>query len=132
MPLSFDDWREIQKFVNSRLGEQGQGFVQGKVVKNDTVNRLVWIRELGDQPIPLISFDYQVSYYYDAPTGVQGNPGDPVNSKTTLKQTPAYSKDVKVLTPRVGDLVLVALHFGSVRLPKCLGVIKSKKYVGGP
>ena len=45
MPLTYDDWREIQKFVNSLLGQQGEYFVQGLVVKNDVKKKLIWLKE---------------------------------------------------------------------------------------
>lgn len=116
--LDFNDWHEIEKYVEKRLAAQGESFVQGTVVKSDQVNHLVWLREFGDQPIPLFGFDYQVKYSYTDAT-----------NKTVIKKTAAYSKDVEILTPKVGDIVLVALQLGSRRLPKCIGVIKSKNYV---
>lgn len=129
--ITQDDWREIQRYVNRVLSQQGQSFVQGVVVKSDPKNNLVWLAEFGDQPIPLISFDYQVKYYYNEPTGNTTAVGTAVGSAMKTRKTQAYSKDVEVLCPRVGDMVLVAQHMGSRRLPKCLGVIKSKKYVTG-
>lgn len=118
MALNHNDWREIQKFVNGLLAQQGQAFTQGKVVKNDPVKKLVWLKEFGDTPIPLIGFDYQVKYFYEDMTG-----------KTKTRKTVAGSKEVEILVPKIGDTVLVARHMGSRRLPKCLGVIKSKGYV---
>lgn len=118
MALNNTDWREIQKFVVSLLAQQGEYFTQGVVVKNDQVKKLVWLKEFGDQPIPLIAFDYQVKYYYRDGAG-----------NMVPKKTPAHTKDVEILVPRVGDMVLVARHMGSRRLPKCLGVIKSTGYV---
>lgn len=118
MPLDFNDWREIQKLVGRMLAEKGEYFIQGIVIKNDETNKLVWLKELGDQPIPIIAFDYRVTYYYDTA------------GQTTKKKTTPYSREVEVLVPQVGDMVLVAKYFGSRRLPKCLGVIKSKDYLG--
>jgi hypothetical protein len=118
MSLDKNDWREIMSFVEKRMASLGESFIQGKVVKNDTINKLVWLKELGDQPIPLVGFDYQVKYNYVNSSG-----------QTVIKKTTAHSGDVEMLTPRVGDIVLVALHLGSRRLPKCLGVIKSTNYV---
>ena len=31
--------------------------------------------------------------------------------------------------PKKGDLVLVAQHYGTSRLPKCLGIIQGKKFI---
>lgn len=127
--ITNDDWREIQKYVERRLAESGEPFVQGVVVKNDPIKKLVWLKEFGDQPIPCISFDYQVKYYYREPYGNTTAVGNAVNSRISTRKTKPYSKEVEILVPRVGDIVLVAQHLGSRRLPKCLGVIKSKNYV---
>lgn len=131
MALSQSDWREIQKMVGRMVGQIGQAFVQGEVVKSDPTKKLVWLKEFGDQPIPLIAFDYQVKYYYNEPFGNTTAVGNPVNTRMKTKKTQAYSKEVEVLCPKPGDIVLVAQHMGSRRLPKCLGVIKSKNYVTG-
>lgn len=105
-------------FVNKRVSQVGEPFVQGKVIRVDTARKVVFLREFGSIPIPLVGFDYQVKYNFKEPSG-----------SVTIKKTKAYSGDVEILTPRVGDTVLVARHFGSSHLPKCLGVIKSKRYV---
>lgn len=118
MTLTHSDWREIQKEVNRLIAQVGEPFVQGEVVKNDQANRLVWLKEFGDQPIPMISFDYQVKYYYQNPAG-----------NMVPRTTKAHTKEVEILVPRIGEIVLVARHMGSRRLPKCLGVIKSTDYV---
>lgn len=118
MPLTNDDWRAIEDHVSKMLTGIGEPFIQGKVVKNDPLRKLVWLKEFGDTPVPVIGFDYQVKYYIKEADGT-----------TTVKKTPSYSKDVEILIPKVGEIVLVAQHFGSRRLPKCLGVIKSKNFI---
>ena len=118
MAFSQSEWNAIEQLVNRMLTSVGEPFIQGKVVKNDPVRKLVWLKEFGDTPIPLIAFDYQVKYYDQDSLGV-----------TRVKKTPAYSKDVDILVPKVGQTVLVAQHFGTQRLPKCLGVIKSRNFV---
>jgi hypothetical protein len=118
MPLSHDDWREIQRLITSMVSQQGETFTQGKVVKSDQQKKLVWLKEFGDQPIPCIAFDYSVKYYYEDASG-----------NLIPRKTNAYSKEVEMLVPRVGEIVLVARHMGSRRLPKCLGVIQSTGYV---
>jgi hypothetical protein len=123
--IDHNDWREIQNFVSRLLGEQGEPFTQGVVVKNDVVNKLVWLKEFGDQPIPLIAFDYQVKYKFQNSVGLTYE--NPIG-QTVIEKTQPYTKDVEILTPRVGDMVLVARHLGSRRLPKCLGVVKSENY----
>lgn len=112
------DWTAIQEFVNRRVSQVGEPFIQGKVVKVDALRKVVFLKEFGDTPIPIVGFDHQVKYSFKESSGA-----------TTIKKTKAYSNEVEILVPRVGDLVLIAQMFGTRRLPKCLGVIKSKRYV---
>lgn len=133
MPLSRDDVREIQRMVNTVVGQVGEPFVVGIVIDNDQVKKLVWLREFGDQPIPIIAFDYQVKYYVKQPTSnnVFGAAFGALSIKTAIipRFTKAYSNEVEILVPQVGDTVLVARHLGSDRLPKCLGVVKGTDYI---
>lgn len=129
MPLTHDDWREIQSFVNRAITQRGEPFVQGVVVKSDPVKMLVWLKEFGDQPIPVVAFDYEVKYFYNETYGNTQAVGAPVQTRLKSRKTNTAAKEVKVLCPKKGDVVLVARHLGSRRLPKCLGVIKSKGYV---
>lgn len=108
----------IEEFVNRMLSKIGSPFIQAKVIKSDSSRKVVWVRELGSIPVPLIAFDYQVKYSYREASGT-----------LQIQKTKAYSEEVDVLTPRVGDTVLIAQHFGASRLPKCLGVIKSRNYI---
>jgi hypothetical protein len=118
MAISNSEWQAIQDFVNGMLSKVGSPFVQGKVIKSDPIRKVVFLKEFGSTPIPIIGFDYQVKYSFKEPAGT-----------LTVKKTKAYTKDVEILTPQVGDIVLVAQQFGSSRLPKCLGVVKSRNYV---
>lgn len=130
MPLNNEDHKEIQRMVNRMIAQSvGEYFVQGKVIKNDPKRKLVWLKEFGDTPIPCIAFDVQVKYYYTEPHGNTTAVGTAVNSRVATRKTKAYSPEVEILVPRVGDVVLVARHLGSRRLPKCLGVIQSTNYV---
>ena len=130
MAFTHDEWREIQNMVNRALEGQGEYFVQDIVVKSDPVRKVIWTKEFGDQAIPLFTFDYQVKYYDSEVTGVNGsNSPYNVDKKKTPRKSVAYSKEVEVLVPRKGDVVLVARHMGARRLPKCLGVLKSKNFI---
>ncbi len=131
MAFSHEEWGAIQSMVNKMVAGQGEYFVQDMVVKSDPINNLIWTKEFGDQPIPLFTFDYQVKYYESETTGVTGTSPGPymVGKKLNPKKTTAYSTEVKVLVPRKGDIVLIARHMGTRRLPKCLGVLKSKNFV---
>jgi hypothetical protein len=117
MPFTHDEWHAIQVLVSKSIEEQGEYFVQDIVVKSDPVNGVIWTKEFGDQAIPLFTFDYQVKYY------------DTQGTALIPKKTTAYSKEVVPLTPRKGDVVLIARHLGARRLPKCLGVLKSKNFI---
>jgi hypothetical protein len=116
--LTNSDWRAIEEFVNRMTSKIGEPFVQAIVLKTDAARRVIFVKEFGDTPIPIIGLDYQVKYSYKEPSGA-----------TTIKKTKAHSEEVEILVPRVGETVLIAQHFGSKRLPKCLGVIKSKRFI---
>lgn len=133
MPLSRDDVRQIQEMVNRVVGQVGEPFVVGEVIDNDQTKKLVWLKELGDQPIPIIAFDYKVKYYVKQPTvnTVFGAAFGALFIKTAVipRFTKSYSNEVEILVPQIGELVLVARHLGSDRLPKCLGVVKGTDYI---
>lgn len=120
MALSFGDWDEINKVIAKAIGNVGEPFVQGTVIKSDPVKNVVFLKEFADVPIPIVAHHYQVTY----------NSRDTSGRVVRLK-TIAYSNDVTVLVPRPGDIVLVAQHLGTRALPKCLGVIQSKNYIIG-
>jgi hypothetical protein len=112
------------------LAAQGEYFVQDVVVKSEPVNNLIWTKEFGDQPIPLFTFDYQVKYYDTEVTSVTGASSPyTVQKKRAPYTTKPYSKEIQVLCPRKGDVVLIARHLGARRLPKCLGVLKSRNFI---
>lgn len=131
MPFTHDEWREIQNLIGRVVEGQGEYFVQDVVVKSDPVRKVIWTKEFGDQAIPLFAFDYQVKYFESETTGVSGTSPGPysVAKKINPKKTKPYTKEVEVLTPRKGDVVLIARHLGARRLPKCLGVLKSKNFI---
>lgn len=116
MAISNSEWREIEHLINRLLTNAGEAFVQGQVVKRDTSRKVVWLKEFGDTPIPLIAFNYTLKYYDTNELGV-------------VRVRTAKAPDIEIEVPKVGETVLIAQHFGSQRLPKCLGVIKSKKYI---
>jgi len=118
--ISQSDWAQIQEFVNKLTSQIGEPFVQGVVVKSDDVRKVVWLREFGDIPIPLVAFDFEVTYAQLTSGGA-----------TVIKKTRTGNNEAEILTPKVGDMVLVAQHFGSRHLPKCLGVIQSQGYIQG-
>jgi hypothetical protein len=113
------EWAVIRRMVESVSGKisgrRQDFFITGTVVKSDLQNNLIWIKEFGDQPIPVVGFDYDVTYYDTDNTGV-------VRKKTAR---------VKVHVPRRGETVLVARELGIQRLPRCLGVIQGQGWIQG-
>lgn len=57
------EWESIYQAINNRLSKKGEYFIASSVVKSDSFNRTVWISELGDQPIPIVDFSYEIKYY---------------------------------------------------------------------
>ncbi len=135
MALGHGEWRAIQDLVADMIEGKGEYFVQDIVVKSDPINKLVWTKEFGDQAIPLFTFDYQVKYYDSEVTGASTTGTSPgpytttVSKKRSPHKTKPYTKEVEVLVPRKGDVVLIARQLGARRLPKCLGVLKSKNFI---
>ena len=68
MALTENDFASIKTMVNDAITEQGQTFLTSQVVKNDPLRKLVWVKELGDQPIPVIDFQQMVDIYSFAAT----------------------------------------------------------------
>lgn len=120
MPLTNADWREIQKFVGKMTASGGEPFVQCKVIGIDISRNVVFAKEFGDIPIPIVAHYYQVTYSSRDASG-----------RVIRLKTQAYSKEVEILLPQIGDTILVAQHLGTRALPKCLGVIQSKDFVVG-
>lgn len=116
MAISEGEWASIRAMVN-KLTTQVAGrrgyFVTGKVIKRDDYNSLVWLAELGDQPIPVVGFDYNVKYYDTNNTGV-------VNVKNVIASP-------KV--PDIGEYVVVMLEMGAQSLPRCVGVVQGRDWV---
>jgi len=125
MAIEDAEWASItehvEKIVQQVAGRAGDHFFVDTVVKNDTANNLVWVAELGDAPVPLFTFDYDVTYYDESPRGTGLSFG-------AYKVYTKHAK-VKVKCPEVGDVVLVAREMGVNRLPRCLGVLRSQNFV---
>lgn len=110
MPINHEEWQSIDRRI-ADLARPSE-FVQGKVIKVDKKKNVVWLKECGDQPIPIYAFNYSVKYY-----DIDQNGNTRVRKAETI-----------VILPKKGDIVLIAKQFGSRRLPKCLGVLRSKDF----
>jgi len=116
MPINPGEWDSIteliERLVKKVAGRRSDYFLLARVKKRDKDKNLIWVEELGDQPIPLIAFDYEVKYYLA------------VGSTTQMKKA-----KVKVICPKIGQQVFIAREWGTDRMPRCLGVIMSKDFI---
>jgi len=123
--ISEPEWESIATLVNKLMRQKGEYFVTGKVIQRDEVKKLIWLKEFGDQAIPVVGFDYEVTYYDETPGGVVTTA---VGANADFK-TKAKKAKVKVMVPKIGQSVLVAREFGTRRLPRCLGVIQGTGWI---
>jgi len=125
MAIEDPEWESIYQFctkiVEQVAGRAGDHFFTDTVIKNDVKQNLVWVKELGDTPIPLFTFDYEAKYYDESPRGTGLSFG-------AYKVYPKFAK-VKVKCPKIGEVVLIAREMGMNRLPRCLGVLRSTGFV---
>ena len=114
MPLTDGDWKRIQNAIAGFSRTQPSDFfVQGEVVKVDSIRKVIFMAEFGDQPIPIFAFNYDVKTL-----------DTQKNGRTKVRMSIAHPR-----LPKKGAIVLVAKHMGTRRLPKCLGVLRSKNFV---
>lgn len=117
MPIMESEWLSISNLAR-KISEQVSGkrqdyFVTGKVVKVDAVHKLIYMAEFGDQAVPIVAWDYNVTYYDQTVTGA------------TVKKTTVAT----VKMPKVGDTVLVARELGTRRLPRALGILQGVNWI---
>jgi hypothetical protein len=127
--ISEPEWQSIaamvEKIIRSQVGLKSNYFTSGKVIKVDKTNKCIFLKEFGDQPIPLVFFDWQVKYYDETPNGTTSvAAGNAQPFKTRTKTVKA-----EVVMPTVGQTVLVVREMGAQRLPRCIGVIQGKKWL---
>lgn len=104
----------MRGLIERMIGHGGKNnFMTAKVIKRDVSNKLVWVKELGPQAIPLVGFDTHVKYYDTDETGQ-------VNVKNSIA-TP--------VVPDVGEAVLIVLEMGAHSLPRCLGKIQGRGWI---
>ena len=111
--ITESEWVSIRTLIESLVGKKGEYFTTGEVLKRDEDNMLVWTAEFGDQPIPLVGFDYKLKYYDTDSTGV-------VRVRTG---------QAEIQVPQVGEVVIIAREFGANRLPRCLGILKGQNWI---
>ena len=128
MPIEEAEWasisNQIELEVGRLIGRRRDYFIMAVVTDRNESDMVIWTDEFGIQPIPMFCFDYEV-IYYDQDTIAGGGPPFDENTKTI---TPKFAK-VRPLLPKVGQTVLIAREMGVDRLPRCLGVLRSKNFV---
>jgi hypothetical protein len=113
MPLHEGDFKSIRVLIEKMLGQKGEYFITGTVIKRDTAHKLIWMAEFGDQAIPLVGLNYTVKYYDTDQNGL-------VSAKQAV---------VSPVLPAIGETVLVARELGSRRLPRLLGVLQGTGWI---
>lgn len=111
--MNESDFKSVRALVEKMIGQRGEYFVTGTVIKRDTIRKLIWTPEFGDQPIPLVGLNYKVTYYDTDAAGV-------VTPKDAI---------VEPVVPEVGQTVVVARELGSRRLPRLIGVLQGTGWI---
>ncbi len=120
--LSHSVWREIREVVNK--AKPRSEVTYDVVTKRDEKNRLIWTKDFGDTPIPLVGFRWKIKYYDSETKGNTPSIGAALPSKVLPREVYA-----QVEVPRVGDTVVILRQLGVKRLPKAVGIILSTNFV---
>lgn len=131
MAIEREEWNLIREMILSLIPGRTMSFE--RVVKRDEKKLLVWTKEHGNTAIPLVDFERGFKYYDTQPTG-NVTSGQPVNTKLVKKEDLTNKNPnllTKIVTPKVGEQVIIIEPWGNLRFPVCLGVILSKgQWVG--
>lgn len=109
--LDKSDWASIYAWYAKNRAKTE--FMSSVVIKSDEINRVVYVSELFDIPIPIFGHFYDIEYFDTQPDG------------TTVKKIAT----VKPKVPQIGDIILISLQNGDLQLPKCLGILSSDNYL---
>jgi hypothetical protein len=116
MAISEQEWNSVRSVVEAvvrdLIGGRQSYFMTAPVIKRDTTNRLIWVKDLGDQPVPVVGFNYTVKYYDSDDNG-------------THPRTAVAKPDV----PKIGETVFIAFELGLQWLPRCLGVLQGNNWM---
>lgn len=108
------EWGSIASMIERVVGHGGKDhFMSATVIKRDEANGNVWVRELGNQAIPVVGFDYNVKYYDTDETGT-------VNVKHA---------QISPAVPKVGEHIFILFEMGSKSLPRCVGVVQGRNWI---
>jgi hypothetical protein len=124
MPLSSEDFASIARFVELEvgrlIGRRRDSIITARVIKADVRKRLIWVKEIPDQPIPVVAHDHDVTYFDESPRGTSGG-GTYI---TYTKQATS-----RVRCPNEGELAVITREMGSDGWPKCIGVVHGYDYI---
>jgi hypothetical protein len=119
--LSPGVWNGIAEEINR--AQSPREIVFGKVVKRDTVNKLIWLESFGNLAIPLVSFGFGFSYYDTDQLGTVNKRDDPSGTNPALQ--------TKLLVPSIGETAVILNPGGQHRFPLCVGVVRSTRFWTG-
>lgn len=102
-------WNAIADEIRRQGSSREVFFV--KVTKVDTKRKIVWADDYGSIGIPLVALSHQFDYY-------------DTNSTADVIKKPDNATDI--VTPKVGQTIVVLDPWGARRFPICIGVIQSK------
>jgi hypothetical protein len=108
MPIDEGEWTSIEALVEDAFRKRGIPVTQGIVLRSDPENRHVYVKEFGDQPIPVVNMNSQM---YVVENGL----------RRTL--------EIPVAIPKVGDTVILVVTSGLIR---CLGKIDIERQITTP
>lgn len=106
MPITDAEWASVHTLIEKKVADKGEPFVTDKVIKRDPDQRVIWTKDFGDEPIPVVAFNSFVRTFDSTASGIS------VRNVTG-----------NAIVPEIGDTVLIARELGTRRLPRCLGVI---------
>lgn len=118
--MKHHEWRSIQDEIDNKIAKRGEYFDIVVVTKRDDENKLVWADEYGSTAIPLVAFDVSVKYYDTISSGA-------VVPRMT-RPPRGTNREVEIITPQVGESILVGKILGSNGFPVCLGVIQGRNF----
>lgn len=112
MPITDAEWASVHTLVEKKVADKGEPFTTDKVIKRDPDQRVVWTKDFGDEPIPIVDFQNSIRSFDTTPSGI------------AIRTLEGHA-----IVPQIGDTVLIARELGTRRLPRCLGVIGSNGLV---
>ena len=86
MPIELGEWESIHQLVEDYFRKRGNEVTQGIVLKRDEALRQVFVKEFGDEPIPVVGLSGQLYVFRK-------------NARELL--------ELPVVVPKVGELVLI-------------------------